>query len=155
MSLLKAYLQNPRTRRALNRKPGEKGFSLIELVVVVAVLAILAAIAVPAYMGMQEQAADSALDTNLKNAYKECAYQIARGQNNRGLNYPNFALMGDDGYVAYTSNAATKTTSSHSCYSTGTTKTTLTGTKTNYASGKANGAHAIDVLTGAITFTAP
>jgi len=38
MSLLQAYLQNPRTRRTLSRKPGEKGFSLIELVVVIAVL---------------------------------------------------------------------------------------------------------------------
>ena len=26
MSLLQAYLQNPSTRKALNRKPGEKGF---------------------------------------------------------------------------------------------------------------------------------
>ena len=41
MSLLQAYLQNPSTRRVLNRKPGEKGFSLIELVVVIAVLAVL------------------------------------------------------------------------------------------------------------------
>ena len=42
MNILQAYLQNPRTQRALALKPGEKGFSLIELVVV-AVLAILAA----------------------------------------------------------------------------------------------------------------
>ena len=54
MSLLKAYLAKPSTQKALSLKPGEKGFSLIELVVVVAVLAILAAIAVPNFVGMNE-----------------------------------------------------------------------------------------------------
>ena len=89
MSLLKAYLHSRNTQRVLNRKPGDKGFSLIELVVVVAVLAILAAIAVPAFLGMQEQAADAAARSNLKNAYKECAYQQARA-----LTLPKMMLLG-------------------------------------------------------------
>ena len=60
MSLLQAYLQNPRTRRVLNRKPGEKGFSLIELVVVIAVLAVLIVIALPNFQGVTDDAAASA-----------------------------------------------------------------------------------------------
>lgn len=107
MKLIQIYLRNPRIKRALNRKPGDKGFSLIELVVVVAVLAILAAIAVPAYMGMQEQAADAAARTNLKNAYKECAYQMARGIANNGnpvstTNIATYDFPQDDGFYNYT-----------------------------------------------------
>ena len=106
MNILQAYLQNPRTQRALALKPGEKGFSLIELVVVVAVLAILSAIAVPAYLGMQEQAADAAARTNLKNAYKECAYQSARGIGANGSpitanNPATFDFPQDDQFFAY------------------------------------------------------
>ena len=111
MSLLQAYLQNPRTKRALTLKPGEKGFSLIELVVVVAVLAILSAIAVPAYLGMQEQAADAAARTNLKNAYKECAYQQARGIAADGnpissTNPATYDFPQDDQFYTYTDSAA-------------------------------------------------
>jgi prepilin-type N-terminal cleavage/methylation domain-containing protein len=151
MSLLKAYLRNPRTQRALSLKPGDKGFSLIELVVVVAVLAILAAIAVPSYMGMNEQAADAALETNLKNAYKECAYQLARQANNGGRNYPNFAFPGNDGYYTYKSDAADKSSEAgvHSCYSDADgAATTLTGTKKNATNTVKNGEYSVDVLDG-------
>ena len=40
MTPLQAYLNSPKARKTLSKKPGEEGFSLIELVVVVAVLAI-------------------------------------------------------------------------------------------------------------------
>ncbi|MCB4389096.1 prepilin-type N-terminal cleavage/methylation domain-containing protein [Synechococcus sp. MU1617] len=149
MSLLQAYLRNPKTQRVLSRKPGDKGFSLIELVVVVAVLAILAAIAVPAFMGMNEQAADAAMDANLKNAYKECAFQIARQANNRGLAYPNFDFPGDDGFYTYTSNSINQA-QTHNCYSSAAgAATTLTATKANATAGyNGNGAYTIDVLIG-------
>ena len=137
MSLLQAYLQKPSTQRILSRKPGEKGFSLIELVVVVAVLAILAAIAVPAFMGMGEQAANSAAVTNLKNAYKECAYQIARAQAS-----PVFTAMTDDAYFQYTGPAgnscntapgtlSAQTTANHTTPSRTITIDLTTGAKSN------------------------
>ena len=76
MSLLQAYLQSPKARRVLNRKPGDKGFSLIELVVVVAVLAILAAIAIPSFTSISQEARVAGAKSALANLAKECAVKL-------------------------------------------------------------------------------
>ena len=72
MTLLQAYLRSPKARRALSQRPGDAGFSLIELVVVVAILAILAAVALPNFLGVSKDgqiaAAKNTLATIVKDA---------------------------------------------------------------------------------------
>ena len=77
MTALQAYLQNSKTRKVLSKKPGEAGFSLIELVVVVAVLAILSAIAIPAFTNISEKARASAASNTVATIAKECAVKLA------------------------------------------------------------------------------
>ena len=78
MSLLQAYLHNPKTQRALSKKPGQEGFSLIELVIVVAVLAVLAVIAVPAFENIASEGRTAAAKSAIANALKECRVSEAR-----------------------------------------------------------------------------
>ena len=77
MTILESYLKSIRVQKTLNTKPGEEGFSLVELVVVIAVLAILSAVAIPAFIGVQANARASAVKNGLANGVKECVIRDA------------------------------------------------------------------------------
>ena len=78
MLALKLFLNSPRARKALRTKPGQEGFSLIELVVVIAILGILIAIALPNFLGVQKDAQVNQAKNALATIVKECGVKSAR-----------------------------------------------------------------------------
>lgn len=75
--MVKHYLQSSKVQKVLRKRPGDEGFSLIELVVVVAVLAVLSAIAIPSFTNISEKARATAAMNTVATIAKECATKIA------------------------------------------------------------------------------
>ena len=128
MTPLQAYLNSPRARKALSKKPGQEGFSLIELVVVVAVLAILSAIAIPSFTSINNRARASAASNTVATIAKECAVKYAEGVAN-----PTRPQVTPDGYNAVQAVTAAGASSVTACTDDGTIVATSTNTN-NYAS---------------------
>jgi len=77
MNLLLSYVGSPRFRRAMGSKPGQKGFSLIELIIAVAVIAILSAAVLPQFANQSVKASNATAKDILANAVKECSAKMA------------------------------------------------------------------------------
>ncbi|MBM6981718.1 MAG: prepilin-type N-terminal cleavage/methylation domain-containing protein [Bifidobacterium thermophilum] len=79
-------------QNALNRrKKGEKGFTLVELLVVVIIIGILAAVAVPIYLNQRKSAWRSSVESDVKNA--SLALETISTENNGKIKLPSGGLQ--------------------------------------------------------------
>ena len=114
MTILENYLKNKKVQKTLNTKPGEEGFSLIELVVVIAVLAILSAVAIPAFVGVQANARASAVKNGLANGVKECVVRAADEKSTAFADVQSYA----GNYSGYSIAAVSGNTTCYAAYAT-------------------------------------
>lgn len=126
MTLLENFLKSKKVQKALATKPGEEGFSLVELVVVIAVLAILSAVAIPAFVGVQANARASAVKNGLANGVKEC---VIRASDNQTVLFAE-AQSFPGNYSGYTVAAASGNTT---CYAAYATNTANAGTESDFS----------------------
>ena len=131
MTFLQAYLKSPRARKALSKRPGEEGFSLIELVVVVAVLAVLAAIAIPNFTDVSNKARASSASSTLATIVKSCAAQIA------DTGSGTYIVPTLNGYTWAEGEGGAAVTGSRNCLTTGVYEAT-SDTTTEYATWRYN-----------------
>ncbi len=109
MTLLSSYLSKAKVKKVLSLKPGQEGFSLIELVVVVAVLAVLSAIAIPQFTNISNKARAAAASNTVATVAKECAAKVADAGS--GTYTPPITIQGyKDGVGGWYSNITNNTT---------------------------------------------
>ena len=142
---LSRYLSDPKVRSILKKRPGQEGFSLIELVVVIAVLAILAAVALPNFLGVQKDGQVAAAKNTLATMVKECVTSGLRGTGeawtstkaNQGkLNgYELVSFLGNTCYAGTASGASIINYNIQYSTSTGETIKTCSATAGDYAAG--------------------
>ena len=91
MTILENYLKSKKVQKVLTTKPGQEGFSLVELVVVIAVLAILSAVAIPAFNNVTASARASAVQNAMVNGLKECSVRETQGDSTNFSDATSFA----------------------------------------------------------------